>query len=154
MTKIILYHPNRCAVFLLLSSSATSGHATPAGHAIPEDVPQFLEVTGCGSPTETLDGVYRKDFDSEEDNYESLSEWNILSRVANGRWDISDGFSDLPLMKSNDLEGPWEKLDEEEETYNRASDLCRVVPVHRVAKNSRSCRVKNIFKQSIGSLGR
>ena len=140
-------------MFLLLSSSVTSGHAIPAGHAIPEDVPQFLEVTGCGSPTETVDGVYRRDLDSEEENYESLSEWNTLSRMEEGRWQISDGFSDLPLMKSNDREGPWEKLDEEEETYNRASDLCRVGPVYRVAKNSRSCRVKDIFIQNVGSLG-
>ena len=125
MIEILL----RLAAFLLF-------YAVTSGDSKPEDPLQFLEVTGCGSPTDKyiVDGVYRRDLDSEDEKYEGLAEWGYLSRVTDGRWEILDGFSDLPMMRSSDLKGPWEKLNEDEATYSMASDLCTVQAVCRVAK--------------------
>ena len=129
MPKVKQYHPNRSVVFLLLSSILKNGHATP------EHLPQFLDVNGCGSLADNFDGVYKSDLDSEDVLYEGLAGWFYLSKAPNGRWELADWFSEgPPLMRTNDLAGPWEKWNEDGNTYSLGSDLCRVHAVCRIAK--------------------
>ena len=123
------YHLNRVVVLLLLSAMVKNSHATP------ESLPQFLEVNGCGSLADNFDGVYKRDLDSEDILYEGLAGWFYLSKAPNGRWELADWFSEgPPLMRTRDLDGPWEKLNENGNTYSLGSDLCRVQAVCRVAK--------------------